>query len=101
MQDNVKTIKLKYPIPVSKEGGGTVNVSELTLSRLKAKHLRALPKDFMVNEGIINPVDIIPLLASIADIPESAADELDIEDLSSISEQLSNFLGESLGTGKS
>lgn len=96
-----KIVQLKYPIPIPKEGGGTANVSELSLSRLKAKHLRALPKDFMESEGKINSVDIIPLLASIADIPESSADELDMEDLMVIAEELTTFLGQSLQTGKS
>ncbi|NQS89371.1 phage tail assembly protein [Patescibacteria group bacterium] len=99
--DSKKIIKLKYPIPIPKEGGGTVQVSELSLSRLKAKHLRVLPKDFMENEGGINPVDIIPLLASMTDIPESSADELDMEDLMVIAEELTSFLGQSLKTGKS
>lgn len=95
-----KIIKLKYSIPIPKEGGGTVQVSELRLGRLKAKHLKVLPKDFMENEGNVNPADIIPLLAGITDIPESSADELDMEDLISISEGLTSFLGKSLKTGK-
>lgn len=99
--ENKKIVKLKYSIPIPKQGGGTANVSELSLSRLKAKHLRALPKDFMEGDGKINPVEIISLIASMADIPESSADELDMEDLLVIAEKLTNFLGESLKTGKS
>lgn len=95
-----KVVKLKYSIPIPKEGGGTVNVNELTLGRLKAKHFKLLPKDFMANEGQIEPAALIPLLAGIADIPESAADEIDIEDLMEVAESLQSFLGEFLGTGK-
>ncbi len=95
-----KKIPLKYPIPIKKEDGGTVNVQELEMGRFKAKHLKLLPDDFMENEGRINPKDIIPLIAGLADIPEDSADELDIEDLMGVAESLQSFLGKSLETGK-
>lgn len=98
---DVKTIELKYPIPVEKEGGGTVDVSVLKLGRLKAKHLRVLPKGFAAQEGNVEPAELIPLIAAIADIPESSADEMDVEDLIVFAEALEDFLGKSLMTGKS
>jgi hypothetical protein len=95
-----KTVNLKYSIPVPKEGGGSVNINELSLGRLKAKHLRLLPKNFMEDEGKINPADVIPLIAGLAEIPVESAEEIDIEDLMEVADSLQGFLGESLETGK-
>lgn len=100
MSETRKTIELKYPIPIPKDGGGTVDVSTLKIGRLKAKHLKALPKNFVEKEGNVEPAELIPLIAAIADIPESSADELDVEDLMVLAEGLEDFLGESLKTGK-
>lgn len=87
-----KIIKLKYPIPVPKEGGGMMDVGQLKLCRLKAKHLRALPKGFAESGGQVEPAELIPLIAAITDIPESSADELDLEDLMALAEELESFL---------
>ena len=95
-----KIVKLKYSIPIPKEGGGVVNTNELKLGRLKAKHLRLLPDNFMETEGELNPGDVIPLIAGLANIPESAADEIDMADLEGVAEALQSFLGESLKTGE-
>ena len=95
-----KVVKLKYSIPIPKEGGGDVNVSELKIGRLKAKHLRLLPENFMESGGEIAPKDIIPLIAGLANISESSADEIDIEDLVEVANSLQSFLGESLEIGK-
>lgn len=97
---NERVIELKYPIPVPKLSGGMVEVSTLKLRRLKAKHLRALPKDFAKREGDVEPAELIPLIAAIADIPEESVDEMDIEDLTAFAEALEDFLGESLKAGK-
>ncbi len=91
-----KIVKLKRSIPVPKEGGGEVNISELRLGRLKVKHLRLLPDNFMETEGSLKPTEIAPLIAGLADIPESSIDELDIEDLMGVAEALQDFLGGSL-----
>jgi len=97
---NTKTVELKHPIPVPKEGGGIVEVNKLELGRLKAKHLRLLPEDFMKNDGILSPKDILPLLAGLSNLPESSIDEIDMEDLSEVAEALQVFLETSLETGK-
>jgi len=93
-------VQLKYPIPIPKEGGGFVNIGELTLGRLKAKHLRLLPDNFMDNEGQLAPQDILPILAGLADIPIEAVDEIDMSDLIEVAESLQGFLEQSLETGK-
>ena len=98
-----KIVKLKWSIPIPIEGGGEVHVKELRLGRLKAKHLKLLPEGFMESEGSLEPAQIIPLLAGLADIPESSIDELDImDDLPEVAEVLQNFLEGSLSqkTGK-
>lgn len=98
---DTKEIKLKYPIPIPQEGGGTIQCSILTLSRLKAKHLKLLPKGFLASKGEIEPEELMPLIAGLSNIPESAIDEIDvIEDLPLISEALESFLGESQKIGE-
>jgi len=100
MNKESKIVQLKYSIPIPKEGGGNMNVSELTFGRLKAKHLRLLPDDFMEKGGQLNAKDIIPLIAGIADIPESSADEIDFEDLMELAGEITSFLPKSPQTGE-
>ena len=95
-----KIVELNYPIPIPKEGGGTVDVSQLKLGRFKAKHLKLLPKGFMENDGQISPSEIIPLIAGLADIPESSANEIDMEDLMEVAESMQDFFEGFLKTGK-
>ena len=98
---NEKIIELKFPIPVPKEGGGIVQVSQLKIGRFKTKHLKALPKRFGSEDGEeVEPAELIPLIAAITELPESSVDEIDLEDLLKISEDLEKFLAESLQTGK-
>jgi len=99
-EENKGVVNLKYPIPIPKEGGGTIEVSVLKMRRVKLKHLRLLPKDFVENEGKVAPAELIPLIAGIADIPVSAADEIDLEDLEEIVNGLMFFLARSLPDGK-
>ncbi len=95
-----KIVNLKYSIPIPQPNGEPINTNELKLSRIKAKHLKLLPKDFMENEnGILAPVDAIPLIAGIANIPEESADEIDIEDLAEVAEALQDFLVKFQETG--
>ena len=100
MSETEKVIKLKYAIPIPGEGGKIISTNEIRIGRLKAKHLKLFPENFMEGKGNLNPADMIPLIAGIANIPESAADEIDIEDMSEVAEALQDFLGKSLETGK-
>ena len=95
-----KIVKLKYSIPIPQENGNPINTNELRLGRLKARHLKLLPEDFMDNDGKLSPTNMIPLIAGIANIPESAADEIDIEDLMEVAEALQDFLSGFQETGK-
>ena len=101
MGENEKIkIILKYSIPVRKEDGGMISVNELELGRLKAKHLKLLPKDFSEKGGNLEPSDIIPLIAGLTNIPLESADEIDLDDLGAIAEDLEGFLKKSLTTGE-
>jgi len=100
MSQTEKVIKLKYSIPIPGKDGEMIQTNELKIGRLKAKHLKLLPDDFMESNGQLSPGDIIPLIAGLANIPESAADEIDIEDMTEVADALQGFLGESLETGK-
>ncbi len=92
-------IKLKYPITVN----GTAGVSILTMSRLKTKHLKLFPEDFLKAIGgaeserqeitlAIIP-KLIPLIASLLGMTEEDADEKDVTDLMAISERMGRLLG--------
>jgi len=95
-----KEIKLKYPIPIPKEGGGTVQVDYLEMGRFKLKHLKLLPEDFVEKEGKVSPADLIPVIAGICDISEETAGEIDFEDIGDVATALTSFLSESPLTGK-
>ena len=98
MSDEI--IKLEHAIPVPQKDGGDVNVSELTFGRLKAKHLKALPQNFMATGGNLEPQDVIPLIASLAGIPLESAEEIDMDDLLKIATKLESFFDASLKAGK-
>ncbi len=98
--DNTKTIKLEYSIPVKLENGETAQLNTLTLQRLKAKHLKLLPKGFSESDAQIEPQQMLPLIAGLADIPLEAVEEIDMSDIPAIAEDLESFLSESLEIGK-
>jgi hypothetical protein len=96
-----KIIPLKYPIVIKKEGDETTEIKQITLGRLKLKHLEALPENFMESEGKnIKPLDIIPIVGAIAGLTKEQIGEIDIEDLLSFASELQDFLAESLASGK-
>ena len=95
-----KKIVLDFPIPIKAENGNIVRTNELEFGRMKAKHLKLLPKGFVESGGKIDPQDIIPLIAGLADIPIESAEEIDIEDLNEVAEVLSDFLSQFQATGK-
>ena len=101
--ENKKTVKLQFPIPIKVSKDGVEEEQQyysLTFGRLKAKHLKLLPDSFWTSEGDISAVDLISLIAAVANIPEESADEIDLADLETISKAIESFLPESLKTGK-
>ena len=89
-------IELKFPIKIDGK-----EVSALTMSRFKTKHLKLLPDKFLKSIGSGNKkklsldvfIPMIPLIASLLDIKEEEADEIDIVDLMLISDNLGGLLG--------
>lgn len=94
---NKKTIKLEYSIPIKSEDGKEIQCSEISIGRVKAKHLKILPPEIF-EEGVkISPAKVVDLIAVLADIPEESAGEIDIVDLHKVAEELGDFLEKSLG----
>ena len=95
MNEEKKEFILTHPIPLKGKDGQFTQVSVLRLGRVKAKHLRLLPKDLLAgNSDQISPTDVIPLIAGLADSPLKCIEELDLKDLIKISEVLGELLGE-------
>ena len=93
---------LQYPIP-SANGDGEP-VAQLVFGRLKAKHLKAMPES-MMNEAAdgketrLTATEMVPVIASLSGITEEQADEIDIEDLTSIAEVIVDFFEQYQGIG--
>jgi len=104
MRDNQnnqeKIVKLKWPIPIPQKDNNPIMTNELRIGRFKAKHFRLLPDSFTEDGGQISAKEIIPLIAGLANIPESSADEIDMEDIPEVAEALQSFLLASQATGK-
>jgi hypothetical protein len=87
-----KNVKLKYPIPFKAKDGLVINMASLNIGRLKAKHLKYLPE----NTETLKPSELLPLIAALCEIPIETAEELDIEDLNSVSSALTDIMGNML-----
>ncbi len=92
MKNKKKIITLKYPVGL--ENGK--ELTEIHLSRMKAKHLKALPDNITETEGQISPKMMIPLIAALADISEFEAGEIDYDDLIKIAEYVGKSMTNSL-----
>lgn len=98
-----KIVKLQYPIKISKDGKET-ECAELTFTRFQIKHLKLLPTDFVgkAKDGIVEPAGLVSLIAGLANISLSEAEEIDMSDFVLIMESIQDFFGSFLtGTGKS
>lgn len=96
-----KRIELKHPIKIPDANGNDIETNVLSLGSFKAKHLKLLPKGlYGKNKNVtINPYDMIPIIAGLAEIPVKSAEELYIGDLIHIVEEMEDFLGGFLETG--
>ncbi len=95
MDEPKKTIKLIHGIPVPTSDNGHIIVHEISLGRLKGKHIKNLSDDFFVkaSEGKLNHGEMLKLIGGLADLPDSAIDEIDvIDDLPAIAKELESFL---------
>jgi len=97
-----KIIKLQYPIPiVDPVTGDTKETDVLEIGRLKLKHVEAMPKNLFKNKGKnISPVEIIPVVAILCNIPIDAARELDFADMDTVAETIQSFLESTQVVGK-
>lgn len=95
--DIVKTIQLKHPLEKLDEKGNKSILNTLRVSRIKVKHLKLLPAGFGTQDKEkqlqVSPAEFIPLIASLANISEELADEIDFEDLFQIVDLLNDLLG--------
>jgi hypothetical protein len=99
--DVLKTIPLTHPIPYKTNEGTVIDLHEIKIGRLKAKHLDSLP-DCIVNpigkgggknKNHIVPKEFIPFIASVAELPLETVKELDLNDLMDISDVLADSMG--------
>jgi hypothetical protein len=94
-------VDLKYPIPGV---NGDDPISQLTFGRMKAKHLKAMP-DSMMKEAAegeevrVTAVEMIPVIAALSGLTKEQADEIDLEDLTAISEVIVDFFDQYQETG--
>ncbi len=97
-------VKLKYPIPLNVDKPDGLKITELVFGRLKAKHLRAMPKHVMTaasqgEEIRLTATEMIPIVAALSNLTEQQADEIDLEDLPNISEVIADFFEQYQETG--
>ncbi len=91
--EEVKKIKLNYPVTIKQEDGSMVTYSELSIGRLKNKHLKLLPKNFIDSGGRVTADKLAGVISVIANVPKEVAEEIDVDDTWRIIESLESFFG--------
>lgn len=94
-------VKLKYPIVW---GDGNI-IDQLEFGRIKAKHLKAMPKEMMTaaaegDDINITAEEMLPIIAALANLTKEQAEEIDLEDLPEISEKIASFFEQYQGIGQ-
>lgn len=88
MNDAVK-ITLTHPLKL-----GSIEISELTLCRPKARHFR------LIKPGSAPMAMLLDLAAALSGVPDNVIDELDgVDDLPKVIEAVSGFLEQFPATG--
>jgi hypothetical protein len=83
--------------------GQDVELREISIQRMKAKHLKLIPeeiyniKDARKKVKTINPDKLLPLIAGLTGLTNEQIDEVDIEDLLIITDKVMVIVGEALG----
>jgi hypothetical protein len=90
MPSNTQDVKytLKHPITL-----GSETITEVTIGRVKAKHMRALPMKAGAGQKLDATVDFI---AKVLGEFTKVVDEMDAEDFT----EISNIVGERMGSGQ-
>jgi hypothetical protein len=99
--DVLRNIKLTYPIPYKTDDGNEIDIHEIKIGRLKAKHLDSFPDCITKpsNNGggkqkiHIVPKEFIPFIAAVSELPIDTIKELDLNDLISIADILADSMG--------
>lgn len=95
-------MKLKYPLKEKNEKGQDIEITEVTIHRMKAKHLKLIPKRIYETKGgrkkndAIDPELLFPLIASLTGLEEEQLDEIDMIDLLPIIDEVMKLVGEAL-----
>lgn len=97
-----KIIRLKYSIPIKVKDGQAIQTNQIEVGRIKVKHLKNLPKGFMDGKGGISPKDMILFISGLTELPIETIEEIDVDDLSTVTTELESFLENSFPqqTGK-
>lgn len=91
-----QSVTLKHPIEIRAKDSGEIieTITEVTLSRVKGRHLKALDSV----TGDYNQT--LFLIAKMTGHPPSTIDEMDGEDITAIGEIIEGFFGKRRKTGK-
>ena len=90
-------VTLKFPIVTKEEGKPDSEIRELTIGRLKAKHMKLMPESAFLPDGeaVLNPTELLPLIGALCSLSEEQTGEIDVVDLKGISAALTDFLADS------
>jgi len=86
-----KIIKLKYPLEFIKEDVKTI-IDKIKVTRLKAKHLKALPDNLGEDNIQLSHEQVLNILSSMNDLDKSILEELDLTDFTEIVKEMKSFL---------
>ena len=98
-EEHLMKLTLKHPIKIKRGEGADEKeqtLTELTLSRIKAKHLKYFPTD----ESSAKADDMVTLLGSLAGLTREEADEIDLDDILEMTGKLVPLLKGLPGTGE-
>ncbi len=88
-----KTVPLKHPIEAHGETITALTLRRPTLGTLK--HLK-LSEDMMAE---LTGADLVAIVSSLAGIPPSSVEQIDLEDLEEVGKAIGDFFGTSPRTG--
>lgn len=101
VKEESRVIKLEYAIPVPQgEGKEPIMTNQITLGRLKTKHLKLIPSEVMNGEGDMAIPAAVSMIAGMSGLPESSIDEIDAKDIQEVIKVLVDFLKEFLQDGE-
>jgi hypothetical protein len=85
--------KLEVPILYKNKEGATVTVDQVTVSRIKVKHFKHLPKNILSKKTMAID-DYKPLIMALVGMTEETIGEMDFVDLAGIAKVINKSLGE-------